>query len=419
MKKYNPKFTNNDLFEKSLAYYVPKHGSPNQSLKVPESFSLYVCPASCARRLAVRSIKNGTINESAFLLINDADVISGDYEEKVADAVYKIITERKQDRKQIPRAFVIYVNCIDDFLGTDEYALIENLKLKFQDIAFTVCHINPISDGKGTPRGMIMYDRLYDFLFQKTKDSPSVNFIGNYVSPSDESEVYSVLSSLGINKVNEIFNMETFSQYEEMANSRLNIVLMVMGLLAAETMKQKFGIPYLFLPPSYDLEQIEKNYHQVAEALGKELSPSIYINQKEEAKMEIEKTLKLIGNMPIVVDTYSSRTPFALAKTLKSYGFNVKAVFASHAKETDKVDLDFILENYKDIYVIKSLDYNVIKGLNLGDELIAIGFDSAYTLKAKHFVDIKHDETLYGFYGVKKLMQLIREAFLDKINWDN
>lgn len=418
MNNYNPKFTNDDIIENKLAYYVPNHGKKKTFLKVPESFELYACPASCARRLAIRTIRNDRSRDSAFLLISEADVISGRYESHIIDAVEEILSSKRKADQALPKAFVIYFNCIDDFLGTDEYALVKLLEEKFSPISFTVCHINPVADGRGTPRGMIVYDRLYDFLKSPRAKAPSVNFIGNYVSPNKASDLYKVLASLGIEKINEIFNMTSFSQYEEMSSSSLNVVLMVMGLLAGETMKQRFDIPYVFVPPSYKLEQIEESYRLIANALEKPLDEGVYKEDKNKALEEIRKTLSLVGDCPIAVDTYCSRNPFSLGRALKEYGFNVRAIFAAHAKETDKEDMEYIEKNYKDIVIIKGFDFEKIKSLGLGSEIIAIGFDSAYTLKAKHFVDIRHDEGLYGFYGVSSLMEQIRDAYIKTYSWE-
>lgn len=408
----NTQLKNSDIFEKNLAYYTPKHGGPKQSIRVPQCHSLYVCPLSCGRRIAIRAIKNGDINKISFLYINQADVISGDYENKIAGAI-KDILDILEDK---PKAFVIYVNCIDDFLGTDEIALVQHLRESFPHLKFTICHINPVSDDEGIPRGMLMYDRLYGFLQEKIFEDSSANLIANFVSIDKNSEFYDVLKSFGITKINELFNLETFEEYENMANSKLNIVHMVMGKLAGETLRKKFGTPCLFLPPSYDVQTVTNNYNLIGETLNKQ--PLDFSEEISKTQEVINKTLATVGNMPIIVDTFATMLPFALAKTLAGYGFNVCAVFATHAKDTDREDLEYITQHYKNIKIIKGLDYKEVLSCNLDKNCIAIGFDGAYTIKAEHFVDIRHDESFYGFYGIRKLMDLICEAYNKKTIWE-
>ena len=110
-----------------LTYYIPRHGTEKVTLSIPESHSLHICPAACGRRNGIRAIRNGEKKRVSFLHITQADLISGDYETLVGDAVevlLKVIEPR-------PRVFQLYVNCVDDFLGTDERALVNELANRF------------------------------------------------------------------------------------------------------------------------------------------------------------------------------------------------------------------------------------------------------------------------------------------------
>ena len=50
-----------------LSYFIPHHGRPKISLRIPESHSLHVCPAACGRRSGIRAIRNGTKEHVSFL----------------------------------------------------------------------------------------------------------------------------------------------------------------------------------------------------------------------------------------------------------------------------------------------------------------------------------------------------------------
>ena len=212
--------------------------------------------------------------------------------------------------------------------------------------------------------------------------------------------------------------MKTFREYQSMANSRLNLVLMVMGKMAAERMRERFGIPALYLPPSYDLDTILKNYRLIAETLGKPLPPETYEKELGEAKAAVRHALAMVGELPVVVDTYGTRNPFSLARTLCGYGFRVRAVIASHAKENDRDDMDYLIRNHPEIEIVRGLDQKVISGYHFPQELLAIGYDGAYLTRARHFADIRHDESFYGFQGVTKLMQMMEEAVQHNTVWD-
>ena len=104
-----------------LSYFIPHHGRPKVSLCIPESFNLYVCPPSCVRRVSIRALRNDTRGAMGFLFLTEADVATGAYEHAVAVAVAEALTTLERP----PRAFFIHLNCIDDFLGTDEDALLD------------------------------------------------------------------------------------------------------------------------------------------------------------------------------------------------------------------------------------------------------------------------------------------------------
>ena len=70
-----------------LSYFIPHHGRPKVSLRVPESHSLHICPPACGRRSGIRAIRNGSKGETSFLCLTEADVSGGGYEELVEKAV--------------------------------------------------------------------------------------------------------------------------------------------------------------------------------------------------------------------------------------------------------------------------------------------------------------------------------------------
>ena len=48
---------------------------------------------------------------------------------------------------------------------------------------------------------------------------------------------------------------------------------------------------------------------------------------------------------------------------------------------------------------------------------MCVGFDSAYLLKARRFVDIQKDEGLFGFQAVRRLMEAMAAALASETAW--
>jgi hypothetical protein len=134
-------------------------------------------------------------------------------------------------------------------------------------------------------------------------------------------------------------------------------------------------------------------------------------------RSSIQQALEQVGEMPIIVDSSATMQPFALARALYRYGFQVKAVFAQHIKDLDLADRDWLVENCPRIQIISTKSYEAILGFGFEQKCLTVGFDCAYTLHARHFVNVRHDETFYGFHGIRKLMRLMRQALDRQAQW--
>lgn len=393
-----------------LAYFIPRHGRPKISLGIPESYRLNVCPAACGRRIGIRGLKNGEAEWQSFFYITEAEVMSEDYENILGDAVEELL----KVLWPAPRAFVIYVNCMDDFLGKDEEELRRCLQRRFPTFRFVICHINPFAESNQALYGARLQDRLYGLLEPGPKED-SINLIGNFVSPDPAGELYPILKQMGISNVRELHALKTYEEFERMAGARLNLVLMGMGRFAAQNMEKKLGIPWLEIPVSYSMEQVVRDYQKIAEKLDcslPELEPWL-----QGAKAAVDLALERVGDTPLILDSSASVRPFTLARDLAKYGFRVEAVFIAHEKEDDRKE--------EERFRADSPRTRIIHGgrcdttwRELPKDGIAIGFDSAYIMRCPHFVDVQRDETMFGFHGIAKLMKLMIAASCMETRWD-
>ncbi|MGM9606231.1 MAG: nitrogenase component 1 [Oscillospiraceae bacterium] len=396
---------------RQLSYFIPQHIPKKVTLRIPDSHSLHICPAACGRRNGIRAIKNGEKEHVSFLTITQADLISGGYEHLVGNAVEELLGVLKPR----PRAFHLYVNCVDDFLGTDEAALVAELEERFPDLRFAVFHIDPVAeDAKVTP-GMRMHAQLYTFLQPLPRDD-GINFIGNFASLHPDCELLSLFRQWNVGPVREIFRCADYAAYEDMARSRLNVVLMQMGEYAAQQLQKRLGTPYLYLPADYRLETFQEYYAALAQALDRPL-PDL-TGYRSAAQAEIAATRQALGDRAVIVDSSASLRPFALALALLEYGFSVRAVFAPHMKNMDSTDRARLEQAHPEVAVVRREGYQDILGYGFDSGCLCIGFDSAFLLKAPHFVDMYHDEGYYGYHGICRLMREMRGALEQTADWE-
>jgi hypothetical protein len=398
--------------ENSISYFTPTHGKVETPQRIPESYRLHVCPSACGRRFGIRALNTGEKDHVSFLAITEADIVSGHYEDIISEAIGELLAELTQK----PKVFFIYFNCIDDFLATDEQALVQRLTNRYPFLRFAVCHVDPIAMDEILKPNMKMTNQMFNLLDYTGKKDDGVNLISNFAAIDAESEFFRVLSGWGINHVRQILNSKTFAGFMQMADSKLNLVMSVVGRYAAQNMAKKLDISYLMIMTYYEIDDIVKAYSGIADMLGKKIPD--FKQEIEQTRQVIAKTQAHIGNIPIIVDSVATCLPFGMAKALCRYGFNVQAVFFIRMNDGDVENRQWLGNHFPQVSIVRSQDYKFVMDAGYKRDCIAIGFDSAFTLHANHFVDMRRDESFYGFQGVRKLMRLICEAYDTTADWE-
>ena len=112
-----------------LSYYLPEKAVPRTVLSIPGSHTIYIGPLSCTRRHFIHNIQYSSFREFSSLFITEADVASGHYEDVITESVSTLCNTLDP----VPHIFILEFFCIDDFIGTDESALLQKLKTTFPD----------------------------------------------------------------------------------------------------------------------------------------------------------------------------------------------------------------------------------------------------------------------------------------------
>lgn len=401
----------NEIPRKNLAYYAPERERQHVMPRVPQSHSLHICPSACSRRNVITAMKYGDKQNISCLHITEADVISGNYENIIGDAIADLL----EILTPPPRIFLLYFKCIDDFLGTDESALLQGLRARFAHIEFACCHIDPVAlDGKIMP-GMLIQSRLYSFLKKNDVHDNGMNLVGSFMPLDPSSEVHTLLRTLDIGPIRSLFECATYEDYQQMAKSRFTMVLSKMGELAAEVIEKNTGIPYCYCPTAFDPDMIVDNYRKIAASLNKDC-PDFSV-ERGQAFEDIASTQKVVGSMPVIVDSATPSRIFPLAKMLVLNGFNVQLIFASRVFDIDRDDYEWLKKNRPGLRIERANNYENILGYGIDADSLTIGYECASVLRTNHCVDLWQGEGLYGFHGLHKLMRMIREAVMVKAHW--
>lgn len=386
-----------------LLRFLPDKRRRKARLRIPESHALYACPQACGRRQGIRLLMNDDAEHASFLTFSQVDIALGSYVEQMERAIERVVSQVR------PRVLTIYVNCVDDFLGTDFDALLADLSARYRTVRFLLSRINPVSEDVRSVSVAASAQRgLYAALEPSDVRDAGVNVVGSYVPVPAECEFGEVLASCGAGPVRQLPGCGTFDEYARMADSSLTVSLSHVGDAPAADMEARLGIPWTRWHACYDLDEIERRYGALAAALGAP-SPSC-APWRAQAADAVECARVAVGARPIVVDTSASFMPFSLASALLRYGFDVRAVFALHTKGCDDDAERTLALEHPGVRVFRQTDCRVDRDFGIPSESVAIGCDGAFLTSARRVVDLYHDEGCFGFQGVVRLMGLLADA---------
>lgn len=395
----------------SLHYCSPAHGGwgiVRVGMLIPESYQLFVCPFACGRHGALGAIQQGNKKRLSYLFIDEADIISGSYEDLIFDAVGELLDSLTKK----PKVILIGVSCLDDLLGTDHESLLSRLKEAYP-LDFQMLQMNPISSDSKNPPGINVQRKIYSLIKTTENKIDEINLIGNYVMLEKNNELYEILKDMGISKVKHITECAGYEEFQEMGNSKYNLVLRPEARRAAEDMKINNNIDYSFMPITYDLEEIKKNYETIRNMIGSNKILDLR-KYEENAVLEIEKANELIGDIPISIGNSAVCRPFNLAKALIQYGFRVDSIYHEGLSEFEKESYNWLLENAPNIQIYHAQNHRMIlRDSEKNNEILAIGYNAAYMTNSKYVVDLVFDERMFGFNGVCLLMNKMVKAYLE------
>ena len=153
-------------------------------------------------------------------------------------------------------------------------------------------------------------------------------------------------------------------------------------------------------------------------ALRLDAAENLLVRARARADEATARALAAVGELPVVVDTCASLMPFSLALALIKAGFNVAAVFALHSKGNDTEAEEELTRDHPEIIIVRKQGLEAMAELGIPHACVALGRDAAFLLRADHSPDMYHDEGLFGYEGIEKLMDSITVCMEHTERWD-
>lgn len=392
----------------TLAFNSPGaqgYGVKRAGLSIPGSVMLIVSPGCCGRNTTILKEMPGYENRFFFLLMDETDIVTGRHLHKIPRAVKEVC----ECLKEKPSAVMICITCVDALLGTDMERVCNKAK-EFVGIPVLPCYMYALTREGRKPPMVHVRQSVYALLERDRVDNKAVNIMGYFAPLEEDCELYELLSSIGILRINEIGKCETFEEYKKMGQANFNLILNPEARYAAQDLQKRLAMPSVELSRLYRIEKIHKQYQLFAGALGVTMEDQPYYDQAKEC---VEQFRKDYANVAFAIGEGCNANPYELALALLEYGFSVKEVFGN-ITESDFVYIDQIAGISPDTMIRSNLEPSMIYYEEDPCVSIAVGKDAVYYYPDACHLEWNQDIQPFGYAGVRKFIRECRKALEKK-----
>lgn len=395
-------------FAGGLEYSPPARGTWNivhTGMLLPEAHQIFVCAAGCLRGVVLTAAEMGAAERFSTIEIRENNVLEGDMEELIIDGVADILSRMPKK----PRAVLLYTSCIHHFMSCDLDRVYRILRQRHPGVDFTDCYMNPIMRKSGLTPDQTMRRQLYSLLKPMERDESSVNIIGNDLPFEPGTDFVEMLHSAH-STLRDITSLESYDEYLKMASAAANIVTYPAALPAGQELEKRFGQKLIYLPQSFDFDEISSALCKLSAELSLPL-PELD-SARRRAKAALADALDVVGGTEIAIDYTAVPRVLELAKLLLDHGFNVRRVYTDSIIGEDRPAFDALKAQHPELMLYPTnAPLMRVEPRCSAAPVLAIGQKAAYFTGTSHFVNIVEGGGLHGFDGIARLAELMTEAY--------
>lgn len=395
-------------FSAGLEYNAPVRGPwniVNTGMLIPNSHQIFVCAEGCLRGVILTAAEMNAMDRMSWVAVKENDLIDGTLEEQIVDGVTDILY--KMDT--LSPVVLVFVSCIHLFSGCRLDLALSTLRERFPGVDFVDCYMAPTMRKSGLTPDETMRRQLYAPLKPVPRKARAVNLIGNDCPTDESSELCGMIKDAGY-CLRDITRCKTYAEYQEMASSAVNITYQPAAKAAGDALEHRLGQKHLALPLSYSSGEIIENYRRLSSCLGIPLPD--FSRGQARAGDALRKAREVIGQTPVDLDYTATPRPLSLARLLAEYGFRVRTIYADGFSDEERPDFLWLREHAPDLMICATLDAGMrFHAGQARETVLAIGQKAAYFSGTRHFVNMIEGGGMYGFDGIARLAEKMREAF--------
>ena len=404
-------------FQPGLEFNSPAHGNWNivhTGMLVPEAHQIYVCADNCMRGVVLTAAEMNAADRFSFVIVEEKDLLGGNLEDVTIEGVTDVLN--RLDKK--PKAVLLFTVCLHHFLGSDLDRIYGELEKRFPEIFFMRCFMDPIMQKTGPTPDQKLRLAMYDAVPEREADPRCVTVLGSDFALDEGADICRLLKKNGI-CLRETPACETWVDYQKLGEGSLILNGYPAGKFGTEKQARRLGRPFLYLPGSFDYEEIQEqeekllgmleqqNNRKTGEIKGLDIEKEI-----RECEEALSHAHQIIGDTPIAVDYLFHPRPLGLTKLLLTHKFQVQSVFLDSISPEEKEVFFWLKENYPELKLISTIRPEMrVRTRQQSEKILAIGQKAAWFTGSRNFVNMVQGGGLWGFDGIRHTAQLMVEAF--------
>ena len=417
-------------FPLGLEFNSPAHGNWNivhTGMLMPEAIQIYVCADNCMRGVVLTAAEMNAEDRFSFVTVEEENLLNGNLEDVTIEGVTDVLNKLEEK----PKAVLLFTVCLHHFLGCDLDKVYEELGIRFPEIVFVRCFMDPIMQKHGLTPDQKLRKAMYDPLIPKESDPQTVTLVGSDFALDESSDIKRLLKSTG-HTLRELPACKTWAEYQQLGSAGIFVSCYPPAKYGADMLAERLNRTHLYLPGSFDYEEIKEEIRSLIKELQAGGSREDTSNtecaditsEEIEAFYQREITLCedsinhariIIGDTPVVLDYLYHPRPLGLAKLLLEHGFHVTTVYLDSISPEEKPAFDWLKLHHPDLELRATIQTKM-RVLPRGTEgkVLAIGQKAAWFSGSRNFVNMVQGGGLWGFDGIRGTMELMTEAFLEE-----
>lgn len=376
-------------------------GVKRAGLAIPGSVMLLVAPGCCGRNTSTL-IEKQYADRFFYLMMDETDIVTGRHLKKIPRAVREIcdFLEKK------PSCVMICITCVDALLGTDMERVCRRAE-EGLGIPVRPCYMYALTREGRKPPMVHVRQSIYSLLEPRKKRGTTVNLLGYFAPLAANCELYDLLKSAGVKRIQEISTCKDYDEYLRMAEANFNLILNPEARFAAQDMSKRLNIPSIELTRLYQLDKVQRQYQLFGGALGVSFNDQPYYDA---ARSAVDAFKASYPDTVFAVGEAMNGNPFELSLALLRYGFSVAEIFGTVTKESF-IYIEKIAALSPETRIYSNLGPTMLHyDCGSSDVTLTIGSDAAWYHPGCVNVSWNADAQPFGYQGVRDLFAALKQA---------